>query len=106
MSFKDLFTDVPAKYAETESTQTYLQNKDFQGKTDINISPKKRIVAFILCWCLGVFGVHRFYVDKIGTGVLYLFTFGLLGIGVFVDIILILVGSFKDATGAVLKDWT
>lgn len=42
-------------------------------------------VAWILLTFLGPFGVHRFYMRKWGTGLLYLLTFGLLGIGVIYD---------------------
>lgn len=52
--------------------------------------PKNKWVAFLLCLFLGFFGAHKFYEGKILMGVLYLFTFGLLGIGWIVDIILIL----------------
>ncbi len=47
-------------------------------------------VAFILCWFLGVIGIHKFYEGKIGMGILYIFTLGLFGIGVIVDLIVIL----------------
>ena len=60
------------------------------------VSKKNKMVALLLCIFLGVLGVHRFYVGKIGTGLLYLFTGGLFGIGWIIDIILIAVGSFKD----------
>lgn len=47
-------------------------------------------VAFLLCFFLGVFGVHKFYEGKVGMGLLYLFTGGLCGIGYIIDLILIL----------------
>ena len=60
------------------------------------VSKKNKIVALLLCIFFGGFGVHRFYVGKVGTGILYLFTGGLFGIGWIIDIFLIAVGSFKD----------
>ena len=47
-------------------------------------------VSFFLCFFLGGFGAHRFYEGKIGTGILYLFTIGIFGIGWIVDLIIIL----------------
>lgn len=46
--------------------------------------------AFFLCLFLGVIGAHRFYEGKIGTGILYLCTFGLCGVGALIDLIIIL----------------
>ena len=43
-------------------------------------SEKKRLVAFLLCFFLGALGVHRFYVGKVGTGVVQILTLGGLGI--------------------------
>ena len=51
---------------------------------------KDKWVALILCFFLGFLGVHKFYEEKAGLGVLYLFTFGLFGIGVLVDFIILL----------------
>ena len=52
--------------------------------------PKDKWVAFFLCLFFGVFGMHKFYEGRIGPGILYLFTFGLFGIGWFIDLIVLL----------------
>ena len=57
------------------------------------------ILLLALVGFLGVAGAHRFYIDEIGMGVLYLLTVGLCGIGQLVDIIMIATGSFKDGNG-------
>ena len=61
--------------------------------------PKKKWVAFFLCLFFGYFGIHRFYVHKTGTGILWLFTFGLGGVGCIVDLVMILLGAFRDNMG-------
>lgn len=52
--------------------------------------PKNKWVAFLLCLFLGFLGAHKFYEGKIAMGILYFFTLGLFGIGVLVDLIVIL----------------
>jgi TM2 domain-containing membrane protein YozV len=67
------------------------------------VSPKNRIVALILAIFFGGLGVHRFYVGKVGTGILMLITIGGFGIWWIVDIIMIAVGSFTDKAGFFVK---
>ena len=66
------------------------------------VSSKSKITALLLCIFLGTLGVHRFYVGKVGTGIVWLLTLGVCGIGVIVDIIMIAVGKFKDKQGNLL----
>jgi len=65
----------------------------------------RRLAAALLCFFFGVFGIHRFYVGKVGTGLLMIVTFGGLGIWALIDLIMILVGAFRDKAGAVLNNW-
>ena len=67
------------------------------------ISDKGFVPTILLCFFLGALGVHRFYVGKIGTGVLMLLTVGGFGIWTIVDFILIVVGRFEDADGYPIK---
>lgn len=84
------------------NTNTNTNNNRGSG-VDAMTSPKSRWAALALCFFLGEFGIHRFYVGKIGTGILYLCTFGLCGIGWLVDFFTILFGSFRDKYGFWLR---
>ena len=65
-----------------------------------NVSPdNKWLVALLLCFFVGFLGVHRFYVGKIGTGVLMLITLGGLGVWFLVDLILVVTGQFTNKDG-------
>lgn len=69
-------------------------------------SKKSRLAAFILCGILGTWGFHRFYVGKIGTGLLMILTLGGFGFWTLYDFILITIGSFQDKGGHKLTKWT
>ena len=51
---------------------------------------KNKWIAFLLCLFLGVLGIHKFYEGRILFGILYLCTGGIFGIGVVIDLIILL----------------
>lgn len=53
---------------------------------------------FALC------GIHRFYVGKIGTGILMLITLGGFGIWQLIDLIMIVTGKFTDSAGNFIEN--
>ena len=57
------------------------------------------LALFLLTFFVGVLGVHRFYVGKIGTGFLMLLTLGGLGVWFLVDLILVVTGQFTNKDG-------
>lgn len=70
------------------------------------VSDKSRMVAVALGFVTGVFGGHRYYAGKIGTGLLMTCTFGGLGMWWLFDMIILLSGEFKDSEGLKIRDWT
>lgn len=68
-------------------------------------SQKSRLTALLLCLFLGGFGAHRFYAGRIISGLFWLLTGGLFGIGALVDFILICCGKFRDNYLFLIKKW-
>ena len=81
---------------KTEQPSVVINNANTNQNVNTNmmgafgIRAKNKWVAFFLCLCIGYIGAHKFYEGKIGMGILYLFTFGLFGIGWFIDCIVLL----------------
>jgi TM2 domain-containing membrane protein YozV len=76
------------------------------GPVAVSVTDKRILPAFLLCFFLGLLGVHRFYVGKVGSGVAQLLTVGGLFIWAFVDLIVILCGGFTDGNGNKITQWT
>ena len=62
-------------------------------------SKRDWLITLILSVVLGSLGVDRFYLGKIGTGILKLITFGGLGIWWVIDIVLIAIKKLDDKEG-------
>ena len=69
-------------------------------------SSKSWIATLLFAILLGTLGIHRFYVGKVGTGIAIILTLGgFFGIWPLIDLIMILVGSFKDKQERYLANW-
>jgi len=68
-------------------------------KTQNTVTLSNWTIVLLLSLFLGSFGADRFYVGKIGTGILKLLTLGGCGIWSLIDLILVLAGRFKDKDG-------
>jgi len=66
-------------------------------------SEKSWTVTVLLVIFLGMLGVHRFYTGKIGTGLLWLLTGGIVGLGWIFDIIMVLTHNFTDDEGKLVR---
>jgi len=104
------FEKEPEKYGgkaiEKTEVQTEVQTEAWEDLVPVpsNSEPSDKdfVITLLICVFLGGLGVHRFFVDKIGTGVLMLVTLGGLGIWWIIDIILIVTSSFEDSEGRVI----
>lgn len=99
----------PTTYSHSESSYSTggaVSSNNISGSYERS-KPAKRsrngLVTLILCIFFGVFGVHRFYVGKTGTGILQFFTAGGYFIWTFVDLVHILTGKFTDSEGNVIR---
>lgn len=83
---------IPAATATTAATATITPTA-----LPTPQSPKSPVAAAILCLFLGWLGIHRLYLGKIITGLLYLVTLGLFGLGVIIDSIIMIAAWTKDS---------
>lgn len=87
----------------TNSNESNNTNTNTNATVGYGVAPgrKSKTVALLLCLLgfIGLAGIHRMYVGKVGSGVLHFFTYGLCGIGTIIDLIAIISGSFTDSFG-------
>ncbi len=78
-------------------------NVEMNVEKTTGASSKDFMTTLLLCVLVGGLGAHRYYVGKIGSGVLYTLTAGVFGIGYLIDLIMIVTGKFTDSDGNVIQ---
>ena len=88
---KDLKKEFKANKKQVKETIKSLAKS---GKKE-PVSGNEKTVALILLILVGALGIHKFYLGQIGPGILYLFTGGLCGIGLIIDLIKLLTDTYE-----------
>tara|TARA_Y100000385_G_scaffold121399_1_gene126171 strand:- start:345 stop:953 length:609 start_codon:yes stop_codon:yes gene_type:complete len=88
---KDLKKEFKANKKEVRETIKTLAKS---GQKE-PVSGNEKTVAIILLILVGVLGIHKFYLGQIGPGILYLFTGGLCGIGLIIDLVKLLTDTYE-----------
>jgi len=100
-AYTDEVMETIKKILAGEAVEDYVHpvKEDPAAKAAGEKPQKSWITALLLCLFLGELGIHRFYIGKVGTGILWLLTGGVFGIGWLVDLIKIAVNKFTDKQG-------
>jgi hypothetical protein len=98
-AYIDTVTETVKKILNGEAVEDYVAPAVPAGAE----APKDWLITLLLCLFCGGIGVHRYYVGKIGTGILYTLTLGIFGIGTLIDLIKIATGKFTDKNGNYIR---
>ncbi len=101
-AYADKVADTVKKILNGEEVEDYVAPVSAAPEAGNGVSNRSWKTTFWLSFFFGYLGIHRYYVGKVGTGILYNVTFGLFGIGSLVDFIKICCGKFTDKQGNII----
>ena len=91
VSVKDLKNELKSNKKEIRKAIKTLAKSG--GKAPV--TGQEKTIALVLLLFLGALGAHKFYLGQTGKGILYLFTGGLCGIGLIIDLIKLLTDTYQ-----------
>ena len=94
--------------AQEKAESVAMENGNQGLSQHTSVSPKSRTIVALIAFFFGSLGIHRFYVGKVGTGILQILLtccFGLGCIWALIDLIIILCGNFTDKAGLRITSW-
>lgn len=97
----------PVKKNKKSNDVTIVKSADSNVSADADYAAaaggKSQIVATLLCWLVGIIGIHRFYLGYTWQGIVQILTLGGLGIWTLIDLIRIIIGDLKPKGGEYAK---
>jgi hypothetical protein len=110
LAFLAFSLNVQASFPVKKKTKTVevvkgdtVQKSEVTSYESVSYSGKSQIAALLLCWFVGVIGVHRFYLGYTWQGVVQILTLGGLGIWTLIDFIRIITGDLQPKNGSYSK---
>ncbi len=94
------FASFPVERVAAEQTTTVIEDDSKDAFAAPAASDgKSQIVALLLCWLVGIIGIHRFYLGYTWQGIVQILTLGGLGIWTLIDLVRIIIGTLKPKDG-------
>ena len=102
-SMAPAYASFPAVQTQNETSVTETNSNDELSSPAAAASGKSQVVALLLCFFVGIIGIHRFYLGYVWQGIVQILTFGGLGIWTLIDFIRIITGDLQPKNGSYSK---
>ncbi len=106
LSLRDMEAKAGRKFTLKEKAAVHIAKKKIQQEKGTDGKTYKQLTAFLLCFFVGIIGIHRFYLGHIGIGIAQILTAGGCGIWTLIDFIRIITLDLKAKDGSEMEPWS